>query len=81
MSKKDVIVIGAGPGGSITAHRLAEEGKSVLLLEKASFPRLKTCGDLLTREGLEALEPQWRSRRSGKPTVASAFGRIRRVDR
>src|SRR4051794_38646586 len=35
----DVIVIGAGPGGSTTATRLAQSGKSVLLLERRSLPR------------------------------------------
>lgn len=44
----DVIVVGAGPGGSATAHYLAQHGHHVLLLEKATFPRDKVCGDGLT---------------------------------
>lgn len=44
----DVIVVGAGPAGSATAHYLARNGHSVLLLEKATFPRDKVCGDGLT---------------------------------
>jgi len=40
----DVIVVGAGPAGSTTARECAERGLSVLLLEKASFPRDKPCG-------------------------------------
>jgi len=44
----DVIVVGAGPGGSATAHHLARAGHDVLLLEKTSFPREKVCGDGLT---------------------------------
>lgn len=35
----DVIVIGAGPSGSIAAAKLLKEGKSVLVLEKMVFPR------------------------------------------
>lgn len=35
----DVIVIGAGPSGSIAAAKLLKEGKNVLVLEKMVFPR------------------------------------------
>lgn len=35
----DAIVIGGGPTGSTCAYQLAAEGKNVLLLEKAKFPR------------------------------------------
>ncbi len=41
----DVIVVGAGPGGSTCATFLAMKGNKVLLLEKAKYPRDKTCGD------------------------------------
>ena len=44
----DVIVVGAGPGGSTTAAYLARAGLDVLVLEKAHFPREKVCGDGLT---------------------------------
>lgn len=44
----DVIVVGAGPGGSATAAHLARRGLDVLLLEKSTFPREKVCGDGLT---------------------------------
>ncbi len=44
----DVIVVGAGPGGSALATWLAREGLDVLLLDKQVFPRDKTCGDGLT---------------------------------
>jgi geranylgeranyl reductase family protein len=46
--RADVIVVGAGPGGSTTAYHLAQSGLDVLLLEKSSFPREKVCGDGLT---------------------------------
>ncbi len=52
----DVIVIGAGPGGSSTAQFLAQYGMDVLLLDKSAFPRDKTCGDGLTPRALGILE-------------------------
>jgi geranylgeranyl reductase family protein len=44
----DAIVVGAGPAGSTTAYRLATAGASVLLVDKARFPRDKPCGGGLT---------------------------------
>jgi geranylgeranyl reductase family protein len=44
----DVIVVGAGPAGSTCAHRLASGGASVLLLDRARFPRDKPCGGGVT---------------------------------
>jgi flavin-dependent dehydrogenase len=35
----DVIVVGAGPGGSSAAYHLARAGLDVLVLEKSTFPR------------------------------------------
>ncbi len=40
----DVIVIGAGPAGSTAARECAARGLSVLLLDRATFPRDKPCG-------------------------------------
>lgn len=51
----DVIVVGAGPAGSATAHYLATAGLDVLLLEKAAFPREKVCGDGLTPRAVREL--------------------------
>jgi geranylgeranyl reductase family protein len=63
----DVIVIGAGPGGSACAYHLARHGVSVLLLEKSEFPREKVCGDGLTPRsvkqivamGIDTAAPGW----------------------
>jgi geranylgeranyl reductase family protein len=46
--ESDVIVVGAGPGGSAAAYHMARHGLRVLLLEKTTFPREKVCGDGLT---------------------------------
>ncbi|MEY4521051.1 MAG: hypothetical protein RIT10_236 [Bacteroidota bacterium] len=35
----DVVVIGAGPAGSVAATKLLKEGHSVIMLEKMEFPR------------------------------------------
>ena len=43
-SKVEVLIIGAGPAGATLAYELARLGVKVLLLEKAQFPRRKTCG-------------------------------------
>jgi menaquinone-9 beta-reductase len=51
----DVIVVGAGPGGSSTAYHLARAGLDVLVLEKSSFPREKVCGDGLTPRAVKQL--------------------------
>ncbi len=44
----DVAIVGAGPAGSVAAHRLARAGASVLLVDKAVFPRDKPCGGGVT---------------------------------
>ncbi len=44
----DTIVVGAGPAGATTAYRVAASGGSVLLLDRATFPRDKPCGGGVT---------------------------------
>lgn len=44
----DVIIVGAGPAGALTALLLARAGVDVLLLDRAAFPRAKACGDCLS---------------------------------
>ena len=51
----DVIVVGAGPAGSTAAYRLAAAGASVLLLDRARFPRDKPCGGGVTIRALRQL--------------------------
>ncbi len=52
----DVAVAGGGPSGAATAYFLASRGHSVLVCEKKSFPREKTCGDGLTPRAVKVLE-------------------------
>jgi geranylgeranyl reductase family protein len=51
----DVIVVGAGPAGAATACDLARRGVDVLLLDRKTFPRDKTCGDGVPPGSIEIL--------------------------
>jgi geranylgeranyl reductase family protein len=51
----DAIIVGAGPAGSTCAYRLATAGASVLLLDRARFPRDKPCGGAVTARALREL--------------------------
>ena len=51
----DVIVVGGGPSGSTCAAFLAKKGRKVLILEKESFPRDKTCGDAISGKAMGVL--------------------------
>src|SRR5690348_16992583 len=51
----DAIIVGAGPAGSTCAYRLATAGASVLLLDRARFPRDKPCGGAVTARAMREL--------------------------
>ena len=53
----DVVIIGAGPAGSAAAIELARAGRSVVVVDRATFPRDKCCGDGLTTLALRELAP------------------------
>ena len=50
------VIVGAGPSGTAAATLLAQAGKSVCVVDKATFPRDKCCGDGLTTLALRELE-------------------------
>ncbi len=52
----DVLVVGAGPAGTAAAIELRQSGRSVMVIDKATFPRDKCCGDGLTTLALRELE-------------------------
>ncbi len=53
--RPELLVVGAGPAGSAAAIHAARAGYAVLLVDAASFPRDKTCGDGLTPRALSEL--------------------------
>ena len=52
----DVIIIGGGPSGSSLAWALERRGRHPLVLDKAEFPRDKTCAGWVTPAVMEELE-------------------------
>jgi len=52
----DVIVVGGGPGGSAAAFHLVDAGLDVLVIDRATFPRDKVCGDFVGPVGLAELD-------------------------
>lgn len=53
----EVIVVGGGPAGASCAFHLAARGVDVLLLDKATFPRDKVCGDFVGPVAITELAP------------------------
>jgi menaquinone-9 beta-reductase len=81
-SQPDVVVVGAGPAGTAAAITLARSGRAVTVIDKATFPRDKCCGDGLTTGCLRRLHtlgldpadvPSWQDVQDVR--VASTSGR------
>jgi menaquinone-9 beta-reductase len=76
-SVHDVVVVGAGPSGSSCAYWLADAGWDVVVVEKKTLPREKTCGDGLTPRAVRQLADM-----GLEPLVAAAghrYGGLRAV--
>ncbi|MBH8559910.1 NAD(P)/FAD-dependent oxidoreductase [Hymenobacter negativus] len=56
MTTYDICILGAGPGGAAAALHLANAGQPCLLLDRAAFPRDKTCGDALSGKVINELK-------------------------
>lgn len=52
----DLIVVGAGPAGAAAGVTAARAGARVLVVDRATFPRPKTCGDALSNRGAEVVD-------------------------
>lgn len=70
----DVVVIGAGPAGSVAAHLIARNGRKTLLIDKVAFPRHKVCGCCLSAAALQAL------RTAGLEDLADQAGAVKLDD-
>ena len=68
MEEYDVAVVGAGPAGSSAARAAAAAGARVVVLDRAAFPRYKTCGGGLIGPSLAALP--------GPPPTRAAISRV-----
>lgn len=55
MEYYDIIIVGAGPSGSTLANALRNSGKRILVLDKQTFPRDKTCAGWVTPAVMESL--------------------------
>jgi geranylgeranyl reductase family protein len=56
MRESRVIIVGGGPAGSSTAFFLASSGIDVLVLDRAQFPRDKTCSEYMSPQASRVLE-------------------------
>jgi geranylgeranyl reductase family protein len=95
METVDVVVVGGGPAGAAAALAARAAGCSVLILDRATFPRDKVCGDGIAPEALDVLTdlgvdvaaltdgyppvPRLRLRSPGGTTVERAMRRPARV--
>jgi menaquinone-9 beta-reductase len=48
MTEWDVVVVGAGPAGAVSAAQFAKRGFRVALLDRAHFPRHKACAEFMS---------------------------------
>jgi len=71
--RHEIVVIGSGPGGAITACLLAEAGRNVLLVEEGPFYPLESCTPFTKEEMLQKY-------RNGGQTVAMGVNKIAYVE-
>src|SRR5690349_1033419 len=74
--RSDVLVIGAGPAGSAAAIAAARAGASVCLVDRARFPRPKTCGDAISNSALALVEGLVEKERLAAVAKATVIGAV-----
>lgn len=79
MERADVLIVGGGPAGSACARTLTAEGREVLVLDAASFPRDKPCAGWITPEVLSEIPfsiASYAKRHVAQPIERFRLGRI-----
>ena len=56
MTRFDLAIVGSGPAGAAAAITASRCGLNTIIIDKAEFPRDKTCGDGLTTNALRLIE-------------------------
>lgn len=77
MMSNEIAIIGGGPGGVAAALALAKAGVPCTLLEKATFPRDKVCGDAISGKvvaTLNRIDPSIMARFDGHPAQVGSWG-------
>ncbi|MBC6988503.1 NAD(P)/FAD-dependent oxidoreductase [Hymenobacter sp. BT491] len=77
MREVDICILGAGPGGATAALHLANAGHHTLLLDRATFPRDKICGDALSGKvinELRRINEQLPARLASSPIQVASWG-------
>src|SRR4051794_7628214 len=54
-SRYDVVVVGGGPAGALTAYHLARAGARIAVIDAARFPRCKPCGGGLQVRAIQSI--------------------------
>jgi geranylgeranyl reductase family protein len=72
MDLYDVVIVGAGPAGSIAAKNIALKGYKVLLFDKSKFPREKVCAGGLSNKVM-SIHPEMEKYTSNKYKLIQAY--------
>ncbi len=67
MKNAQITILGAGPAGAATALKLSQLGIRCVLIDKATFPRDKICGDGISNQCVHVLQ-KWLD-----PTIVARF--------
>ena len=73
--RAEIVVIGSGPGGAITACVLAEAGRDVLLIEEGRHLPLSSCAPFTMEEMLQKYRNGGQTVAMGKSKIAYVEGR------
>ena len=67
MKNTQIVILGAGPAGTAAALKLSQMGIRCVLIDKATFPRDKICGDGISNQCVHVLQ-KWLD-----PTIIERF--------